>query len=538
MNSPSPIVLAVQQFMATQQSSMPKEGLGGLSFKDLISQIMAGSFANVNKEYSEELDALVNADTEEAQAIAYFADIIPYFSSNTQLVTLTENQSMDLDERLSGLFDKLKGYLERLQSISMENHHKPSAAYEFSIRPSDNTQIGQMQTGEQESIIANISSTLAEIQVILESNLVYSNVSANDIAVQHTMVSSQIMDNSQSMSQVLETIKEIRTIIKNVFQKPKPDMHNSSDETLASEQKQMNNLQTGQPTVLQDESDMSLTYLKEKVNEVLNSFDDIQKKISKGNQNIKELFEVHPGKANKILSLFKDQNAAANVTEQKEPKSLNTEKREPETLNKEKRFQINTKAETQKSSEVSGKTLKDFDFQVQESHDKVSTMMKHQQSKEGISFNSGSGANSIPVIKNADLLQRELIKHFQQIGDKERSTLTVQLQPKELGKMKIELELKEGIVNGKIFVESETAKQALQQHLQTMKDQIKNQGITLESLEVNISNESFQEFRQQEEQIIYRPRKWEINSLYEADNPEVITVNNNSSTVNRLNILA
>jgi len=524
--------------MATQQSSMPKEGLGGLSFKDLISQLMSGTFANAGIEYSEERDASVNAESAEAQDIAYLADIIPFFSCNTQLETLAEDQSVGINEKLSGLFDKLKGYLEKLQSLSMGNQNKPLVSYEFSIRTSDSTHSGQLQTEEQERIITDISGTLAEIQAILEKNIIYSNVSENDIAAQHTMVSSQAAEILQSMSKVSETIDEIRTIIENIFREPKPDMQKSSDETLVSEQKQMNNLQTGQPTVLHDESEVSLNYLNEKINEVLNSLGDIQKKLSKDNHNVKELFEVDPGKANKILSLFKDRNSADNVTEQKDQEALNTEQRKPETSDEEKRFQINAKAETQRPSDVIGKTSKDSDFQVQESHDKVSTIIRHQQSKESISSTTESGTNSVPVIKNADILQKELIKHFQQIGDKERATLTVQLQPKELGKMKIELELKEGIVSGKIFVESETAKQALQQHLQTMKDQIKNQGITLESLEVNISNESFQDFRQQEEQIINRPRRWEIKSLYEADNSETIAVDINSSTVNRLNILA
>lgn len=143
-------------------------------------------------------------------------------------------------------------------------------------------------------------------------------------------------------------------------------------------------------------------------------------------------------------------------------------------------------------------------------------------------------------ITNMDNIQETLHKHMVQLKDKGKSTLTVQLQPEELGKMKIQLEMTEGILKGTILVENDAARNALQQHIQSMRNQIKNQGIMLESLEVNIGNDSFHEFQQQaDEQRFQMVQRWKKKDTYSVQGSDVVPmVNDKVSAVNHLNILA
>jgi len=169
----------------------------------------------------------------------------------------------------------------------------------------------------------------------------------------------------------------------------------------------------------------------------------------------------------------------------------------------------------------------------------LSPMMKNSGGQEILS-QSAKATNSGTFIQNLNTIKMEMNKEIAKMGEKEKSTLTVRLQPEELGRMKIDLELKEGMIHGKIFVENESAKNALQQNLQAMRDQMKDQGISVGSLEVELGNESSQEFQNQQE-TLKEPQLpyWMRGNQYAIRDDEYIPgVDHNSSMVNRFNALA
>lgn len=141
-----------------------------------------------------------------------------------------------------------------------------------------------------------------------------------------------------------------------------------------------------------------------------------------------------------------------------------------------------------------------FKAAVQESVD-LASAADHTKAHESLAQLGSKVRSHTLLIKNMDAVQMAMNQQISKMGDKEKSTLTVKLQPEELGKMKIELELKDNVIQGKIYVENESAKNALQQQMQTMRDQMKTQGISVESLEVDIGSESFQDLENQQETL-------------------------------------
>lgn len=143
-------------------------------------------------------------------------------------------------------------------------------------------------------------------------------------------------------------------------------------------------------------------------------------------------------------------------------------------------------------------------------------------------------------IQNMDKIYTDFQKLVLQTNSKEKSMLTVNLQPEELGKMKIQLEMVEGMIKGTILVENEAAKHALQNHLQEMKNQIKNQDISLESLEVNVENQSFEQSQQpsDEENAFFKQRHTLKNAFTEQSIESNVFINSSTYTDNALNLLA
>jgi len=157
---------------------------------------------------------------------------------------------------------------------------------------------------------------------------------------------------------------------------------------------------------------------------------------------------------------------------------------------------------------------------------------------QNVKVNSSNSNNSI--IKNWGDIQIKMSKEIGKMGEKGKSALTVRLQPEELGRMKIEIELKDGTINGKIYVENESSRNAIQQNIQAMRTQMKEQGIAVGNLEVDIGNGSFENFESQQETM----KEANLFSWTSANDYETVIddfgteVDRNKGTVNRLNALA
>jgi len=80
----------------------------------------------------------------------------------------------------------------------------------------------------------------------------------------------------------------------------------------------------------------------------------------------------------------------------------------------------------------------------------------------------------------------------------EKKSLTLQLQPETLGKVKVVLDMVNKQVTARIEVDNETAKQAVLNNIEHLKEAIHNQGVQLNSVFVSLSNEDHKQQRTQE----------------------------------------
>ncbi|MCE9501911.1 MAG: flagellar hook-length control protein FliK, partial [Leptospira sp.] len=86
----------------------------------------------------------------------------------------------------------------------------------------------------------------------------------------------------------------------------------------------------------------------------------------------------------------------------------------------------------------------------------------------------------------------ELVRHAKlNIVENGKSTAQISLNPKELGKLTLNISVLKDTIEGKIFVESETIKNLIMSDLNLLKNELKAAGLNLEILQVEVRQESF-----------------------------------------------
>ena len=79
------------------------------------------------------------------------------------------------------------------------------------------------------------------------------------------------------------------------------------------------------------------------------------------------------------------------------------------------------------------------------------------------------------------------------------SQLEVQLYPQHLGRIQIQVMMKNGVMTAQIHAETEMAKQAIEGQLQQLKDTFQQKSIQVEAVEVSVSTSSFQQEQQRQD---------------------------------------
>lgn len=86
------------------------------------------------------------------------------------------------------------------------------------------------------------------------------------------------------------------------------------------------------------------------------------------------------------------------------------------------------------------------------------------------------------------LVQRARI----QIVNQGRSTAEIRMNPQDLGRMILKISVNKDKVEGKILVDSEAVKSVLQADLNNLREELRNQGLSLESLSIDVDLDSDQ----------------------------------------------
>ena len=121
---------------------------------------------------------------------------------------------------------------------------------------------------------------------------------------------------------------------------------------------------------------------------------------------------------------------------------------------------------------------------------------------------------------------RQIAEFSRVIVNNTSTTMEMQLNPENLGKLMLSVTTKNGVVSAQIYTQNEAVKEALEQQLVTLKQEMNQAGVKVDAVEVAVGSHEFernleqnaqQEQRQAEEQekTAGRTRHINLNSLDE-----------------------
>jgi flagellar hook-length control protein FliK len=89
-------------------------------------------------------------------------------------------------------------------------------------------------------------------------------------------------------------------------------------------------------------------------------------------------------------------------------------------------------------------------------------------------------------------IANQVIEQIKLIIKPDQTSMEFNLNPEHLGKVALNITSKEGIITATFTTQNQIAKEAIESQLQIFKENLSNQGIKVESIEVNVSNFSFE----------------------------------------------
>ena len=93
-------------------------------------------------------------------------------------------------------------------------------------------------------------------------------------------------------------------------------------------------------------------------------------------------------------------------------------------------------------------------------------------------------------VQEADII-RQIIDQIKVTATKEIQSMEVQLNPENLGKVYVNVEAKDGVMQAKIIAETEAAKSAIENNLAILKENFSNNEIKVEAIEVMVAAYGF-----------------------------------------------
>jgi flagellar hook-length control protein FliK len=133
---------------------------------------------------------------------------------------------------------------------------------------------------------------------------------------------------------------------------------------------------------------------------------------------------------------------------------------------------------------------------VNQKETKANTSQNNANSGFGNGFSSNSGTSTAHATRQApsannNVFLSQLLEKAEMLKFSDgKKVLSLEMDPKELGKMEMELTSKDGTVTAKISAESELARIKLEELAPQIKEQLSNQGINLAEITVDISSQN------------------------------------------------
>ncbi|MBP5298570.1 MAG: flagellar hook-length control protein FliK [Lachnospiraceae bacterium] len=258
------------------------------------------------------------------------------------------------------------------------------------------------------------------------------------------------------------------------------------------------NVQTGSEAAVSTDAEELLTST-EALNNAGESVD-----INGVSENESNDTEASAGLASQVEEVItegiKEGKVEVNVTEPKEPQAEEVDVQDQSENTIRVAGSIEKQAETNDSSPEQGGS---FSSQT-ESKEKPQTNkeIKIEQNTQTVSTfdNFRNIAPETPVAAAEPLSQVDTQNIIRQINDYMRlnvsgpeTSLEMQLNPANLGRVNINISVREGMVTAQLAVENAAVKQALESQMVTLRENMNNQGLKVEAVEVTIASHEFEQ---------------------------------------------
>lgn len=134
--------------------------------------------------------------------------------------------------------------------------------------------------------------------------------------------------------------------------------------------------------------------------------------------------------------------------------------------------------------------------QLEQSQQGIATEVIHQLT-QAVNETEQTSTSFAGEIQQADIL-RQVIEQIKVFSGSDMNRLEVQLYPQHLGKLQIQVMMKNGSMTAQITTETEMAKAAVEHQLQQLKDTFREQNMKVDAVEVSVATSDFR--REQERQ--------------------------------------
>lgn len=105
--------------------------------------------------------------------------------------------------------------------------------------------------------------------------------------------------------------------------------------------------------------------------------------------------------------------------------------------------------------------------------------------------NNLSFADQIANVRQMQDIVNQVVEQIKVVIKPEQSSMEIQLNPENLGKVNLAVVAKDGVMTAQITTQNQLAKEAIESQMHVLKENLNNQGLKVESIEVTVSNFDF-----------------------------------------------
>jgi flagellar hook-length control protein FliK len=220
--------------------------------------------------------------------------------------------------------------------------------------------------------------------------------------------------------------------------------------------------------------------------EQIKSMLDKAKLLQEGNQVISR--EAMTGEK-VITNQESNTEAVMNVKDTKEEIS-NISSNKGDT-DKNIQVEVTKTTDTQQSSSETQSDLSKNDNQELKASEQFEVFLNNlsnASTTNQVSFNG----NMVQVTEIREIAN-QIIERIRVTIQPEQTSMELQLNPENLGKVNLSVQSKNGVMTAQFVVQNDISKEAIESQLQTLKDTLNQQGIKVEAIEVTVAAYSFQQ---------------------------------------------